>query len=250
MRTALGQNSTLVLPIGTGTRAYIIDDMIGSGATCIVYSAHYKDHAGQRHRVHIKECYPYSAQITRSGNQICWAEENERDYALTKFRSTYQKLLEMQNTQGLRNATAHAFELCEANGTLYSVMNVNEGKTFEQDISSSLSDILKTVLALTRVVGKYHENGYLHLDIKPSNFLTIPETRELVILFDMDSVTSINYFDENNTHAYFNEVVDTLQRTKQPYYLYIRPMMAAWNYFGSSCSTVPAVLQWFQAASH
>ena len=70
-------------------------------------------------------------------------------------------------------------------------MDVNEGQTFEQDNSKSLSDILKTTLALALVVEKYHNNGYLHLDIKPSNFLVIPETRELVILFDVDSVTSI-----------------------------------------------------------
>lgn len=49
-------------------------------------------------------------------------------------------------------------------------------------------DTLTTIRSLTEVIGKYHRDGYLHLDIKPANILVIPETREHIILFDFDSV--------------------------------------------------------------
>lgn len=174
-----------------GNLEYIIDSVIGDGATCIVYSARYTDHAGLNHSVLLKECYPYADNIIRDGNILSWAIENERQKSLSSFKTAYEKLMTMQNIAKLRHSTSHAFDLFEANGTLYSVTDITEGTTFDKDKSRSLSDILKTVLALSKVVQKYHNNGYLHLDIKPGNFLVIPETRELVVLFDLDSVTSI-----------------------------------------------------------
>lgn len=171
---------------------YSIDSVVGDGATCIVYSACYTDHAGHLHSVLLKECYPYADNITRDENILLWADAEMHQKSLSSFKSAYEKLLVMQNTAKLRNSTSHAFDLFEANGTLYSVTDITEGTTFEKDKSKVLPDILKTVLALSKVVDKYHNAGYLHLDIKPSNFLVIPETRELVVLFDMDSVTSID----------------------------------------------------------
>lgn len=186
------------LSIGTQIQAkggssyiYVIDRVIGDGASSIVYEAHYIDNVYGRHDVRLKECYPHASDIQRIGTELVWADAEIATNDKVAFTTAYHKLLEFQNTTKLRNSTAHIFDLCEANGTLYSIMDVNEGQTFEQDNSEKLSNILKTTLALARVVEKYHDNGYLHLDIKPSNFLVIPETRELVILFDVDSVTPI-----------------------------------------------------------
>ena len=189
-RTPLSIGSTIQAK-GSSSYTYIIDRVIGDGASSIVYEAHYIDSAYGRHDVRLKECYPYASDIQRIGTELVWANAETATNDKIAFTTAYHKLLNFQNTTNLRNSTAHIFDLCEANGTLYSVMDVNEGQTFEQDNSEKLSDILKTTLALARVVEKYHDNGYLHLDIKPSNFLVIPETRELVILFDVDSVTPI-----------------------------------------------------------
>ena len=190
-RTPLSIGSTIQAK-GGSSYTYTIDRVIGDGASSIVYEAHYIDNAYGRHDVRIKECYPYASDIQRVGAELVWADVAVATDDKVAFTTAYHKLLDFQNTTKLRNSTAHIFDLCEANGTLYSVMDVNEGQTFDQDNSKSLSDILKTTLALARVVEKYHDNGYLHLDIKPSNFLVIPETRELVILFDVDSVTAID----------------------------------------------------------
>ena len=189
-RTPLSIGSTIQAK-GGSSYTYIIDRVIGDGASSIVYEAHYIDGAYGRHDVRLKECYPYTSDIQRIGTELVWADAATATSDKIAFTTAYHKLLDFQNTTKLRNSTAHIFDLCEANGTLYSVMDVNEGQTFEQDNSEKLSDILKTTLALARVVEKYHNNGYLHLDIKPSNFLVIPETRELVILFDIDSVMSM-----------------------------------------------------------
>jgi len=170
---------------------YIIDRVIGDGAGSIVYEAYYMDSVQGRHNVRIKECYPFSSEITRIGDKLVWADETVQAENKENFLKAYHKLLCFQNTVSLTNSTAHVFSACEANGTLYSVMDLNIGITFEKEKTKNLSDILKTGLALAKTIQKYHDNGYLHLDIKPGNFLVLPETREMVVLFDVDSVTAM-----------------------------------------------------------
>lgn len=183
-RTPLEHSSILQL----NNRSYTVDSVIGDGATCIVYSAYYDDNIGLPHRVNIKECYPYNANMIRSEKSLFWESEEEKNQSLDSFYSAYEKLMNYQNG----NFTAHAFDICEANGTLYIVMDANEGATFDKDDSASLTDILKTVRLLAYVVGNYHRNGYLHLDIKPSNFLVYPRPSEHIVLFDMDTVMAID----------------------------------------------------------
>lgn len=171
-------------------REYVIESINGEGATCIVYSAYYLDRLGLKHYVNIKECYPYSANICREKKKLIWSDEREKAQAFELFRDSYKVLVSMQNLHDLRNSTAHVFEIVEENGSIYSIMDLNNGITFDKE-DCCLLDSLKAILALTNVVEKYHDSGYLHLDIKGSNFLTLKETKELVVLFDVDSVTAI-----------------------------------------------------------
>lgn len=180
----------IALPPGAviqlNSREYTISELIGDGATCMVYSAYYADTAGFRHQVNLKECYPYSASIIREQQNLHWQSCDEKEQSLSAFMRAYEKLMTWQN-----NSTVKAFDLCAANHTLYIVMDADNGQSFDKDRGSSLHELLQTTLALTKTVQQYHQNGYLHLDIKPNNFLTIPETRELVILFDLDSVVAM-----------------------------------------------------------
>lgn len=173
--------------INLNNREYTIDTVIGDGATCIVYSAYYEDNLGLPHHVNIKECYPYNADVIREGETLVWMSENERIQKQLSFTTTYKKL--MNNQKG--NYIVHAFDIGRCNETLYIVMDANDGVTFDNDNANNLSDILTTVKLLAYVVGEYHKNGYLHLDIKPSNFLVYPRPSDHIILFDMDTITPI-----------------------------------------------------------
>lgn len=173
--------------IQLNNRQYTIDKVIGDGATCIVYSAYYSDNSGHLHYVNIKECYPHNVDITRQEQKLCWNLEEDKCKSITAFRNAYDKVMLCQNG----NFTVHAFDVFENNNTAYIVMDANDGVTFDKDPSNNIVDILKTVKLLAHVVGEYHKNGYLHLDIKPSNFLVYPRPSEHIVLFDMDTITSL-----------------------------------------------------------
>ena len=171
---------------------YIIDSERGSGATCIVYNAHYKDGAGMPHKVLIKECFPYDCEIERdtSTGKLLWRNTDEKSMAIADFGKKYAQMTNLQSNSDIQDSIAHTINYFEENNTAYSVTDFNYGQTFDQMFGCSLFDILQIMKNLAEIVGKYHEVGYLHLDVKPENFL-VTETTNRVVLFDVDSVVKI-----------------------------------------------------------
>ena len=184
-RTYLKRGDTIEL----NNKMYTVKSVIGDGATCVVYSAEYKDSNGYPHRVNIKECYPYNATITREGVVFNWDNNDDKEKHLKAFDGTYKKLNEWQ--EGIANVSV--YDICDKNNTKYIIMEHNKNcVTFDKDTPETLCVILKTVKLLAHYVGKYHQSGYLHLDIKPSNFLVYPRPSDHIVLFDLDTVTAIS----------------------------------------------------------
>ena len=78
------------------SKIYTVKSVIGDGATCVVYSAEFKDNKGYPHRVNIKECYPYNASISREGTILKWEldDEKEKHLALILERKSNKDLYE------------------------------------------------------------------------------------------------------------------------------------------------------------
>ena len=152
VRTPLKQGEIIQL----NNRQYTIEKDIGTGATCIVYSAYYNDTRNQLHYVNIKECYPYKAEVARKQQELIWKDIDEKDKAFAEFNNAYDRLISIQNLTGLRNSTVRVWDISAANGTLYYVMDLNDGTTFDHD-DASILDTLKTVCALANTVKKYHD---------------------------------------------------------------------------------------------
>ena len=81
----------------TSNYNYIIDGVLGSGATCIVYNAHFVDSQGNKKEVKLKECYPYGFAVERVDNNLVWSKEDEKTSAMANFESSYNILSQMQN---------------------------------------------------------------------------------------------------------------------------------------------------------
>lgn len=172
---------------------YTITGEIGRGAGCIVYNAFYEDKVYNRHTVRIKECYPYNIEITRNCNgQLCtnvlYKEAFEREKE--KFSKAYKRNVALKETLGLINSTADATGIFQYNNTLYSVITCIEGTDYCKDTDKDIQSLFIRLLALAKIIKKYHNNGILHLDIKPGNIFLIPETKEHIVLLDFDSLIS------------------------------------------------------------
>lgn len=198
MREKLKAGTVINLTSGTNgkgaAKEITIDRVIGTGANAIVYDAHCFDGLQQKRLLRIKECYPYKAKITRYGNVIIFDDEKEKEKAFSAFEKAYRLQSSFQNNEKTGGNTVHLFDLCSGNGTRYSVMDVDFGDTFDSDKFNQLKNpeqlrkILETMLVLTKITAEYHKNGYLHLDIKPNNFLVSYEPSIDIKLFDVDSV--------------------------------------------------------------
>lgn len=171
---------------------YDIKELIGTGASCAVYYATFLN--GNNHTEHLlKEYNPRRINLKRDETgslQTCKDIDIDAfEEGLRRFQKGYEMQMNVRLRSELKNTTSNIQTVFDTNGTCYIDITVMEGKTYNNIKEASLYDLLRRLKAITEIVGNYHRNGLLHLDIKPENILTIPETVEMVQMFDFDSVT-------------------------------------------------------------
>lgn len=175
------------LVLGNNDEPFIIKAILGKGASSVTYLAV----CNQTEHV-LKECNPLGLHMHRDDNGVLIPDTklNEEKFkeCLERFENGVNKQLAFRLTDDLKNTTSNVQAIYRANGTVYIDMTFFNGKTYDQVEDESLYDLLRRMKALTQVIGHYHDMGYLHLDIKPQNIYAIPETPEMVMMFDFDSV--------------------------------------------------------------
>lgn len=197
LRTALPCGTVLTL----GDRQYLLKNEVGRGGSCIVYDAEQIAADGTAQIVRIKELYPAYENISRNENNslnVPTASQERFESYFQRSRKAFAQNQQFRTTQGLINSTIDTTELYRTNGTVYTVMRCVEGCDYGKAEDDSIKSVLTRVLALAKVLKKYHENGYLHLDVKPENIFIIPETKEHIVLFDFDSLISFDELKSGN----------------------------------------------------
>ena len=184
---------------------YIIDEEIGRGGSCIVYNGHYIDDKSISHKIRIKEFYPYQADIVRENTNLIFVETNEVLERKEHFISSYERNVLFHNAEIFNNTSVDARDIIEDNGTIYIVLSMDGGCSLDQYCPSSVRECIEISRAIARTIVKYHRQGYLHLDIKPENVLVLNDTKDMVCLFDFDSVEEITKIKTGCVRLSFSE---------------------------------------------
>ncbi len=198
-RIALAPGAVLKLETATGYTLYTIHHEVGRGGSCIVYDASYTDNLGNYKLVRIKECYPHALRIARNADDTLDAEARDAEVfaaAKERLRDAYQRNHDLFAVSGLTNAVTNSSDIYEANGTVYIVSVYMNGRTFAAYQGETLHDCVSLLIGVAKALQRIHDAGYLYLDLKPDNILTLEGTLDLVQLFDFDSMVSMGELEE------------------------------------------------------
>lgn len=202
MDSRIALNNGTVLRFDKGAVEYTIQNELARGGSSIVYNASYTDNTGDEKFVRIKECYPFKLDISRDdiGNLVP-VESNVTEFKQVKdkMREAYKRGNEFFRTDGLTNFTANTYNLHENNNTIYIVSAYSQGEVLSCDVVTSLKDAISIVRSVASAIQKIHNKGYLYLDIKPDNIFTFNGTREIIQLFDFDSLIPISITERNES---------------------------------------------------
>ena len=191
MNRYLQEGAVLKNPTDKGG-VYKIKDIIGTGTTCVVYRADFLSNDGPETQHLLKEYNPRTIALDRADDYSLYVR-NEKDSqtfneGLDRFKEGINKQAEVRRCSVLTNSTSNIQHTFTANNTFYVDMTLMAGETYDKVKEKSLHDLLRRIKAITKVVNNYHQQGLLHLDIKPENIFTLLDTVELVQMFDFDSV--------------------------------------------------------------
>lgn len=175
---------------------YEVKEISGKGASCIVYQTTFTNRDGVVTEHLLKEYNPAHLAISRNENGCLRVPDEERpafEGGKKRFEAGYRLQLNMrQKMREVTNSISNIQNIFFDFGTIYIDMTLFCGEVYSHVRENSLFDLLRRTKAITQVISRYHKAGFLHLDIKPDNIFTIPETCELVIFFDFDSVIEKN----------------------------------------------------------
>ena len=169
--------------------SFQIKEIIGRGASSVVYYAiNLSD--GTEHL--LKEFNPKGIEMWRDEMGVLHLEKESDTQrhreGLERIKSAYELQCSFRKDPALKNVTSNIQGCFNEHGTFYVDMTCFAGQSYDKIKETSLANLIHRIKAIAGVVAAYHERGYLYLDIKPENIFTIPQTCDLVMFFDFDSV--------------------------------------------------------------
>ncbi len=172
---------------------YRIKDIAGIDISCALYYADYHLPDGKKERCILKEYNPDEILLSRSSDgklsPIDYDDVNAFTEGLKEFTERQKKAIASRIDTKVFDKNASSFAL---NGTRYYSMPCINGRTYDAVSENSIYELMLRAKAIAVAAGLYHFRGLLHLDLRPERILTLPETPELVMLFDSDTVSSKN----------------------------------------------------------
>lgn len=178
-----------ITAIGSETRSYTIDSLIGRGGSSLVYKAYYLLN-GYHKIVLIKELFPLELSLRGKiwrdeKGVICVFGDSVDQYGrYISIAETEQNMInELRFVEESKNNEPYFFDQVDcfrANNTLYSVLATESGDTLlsilheketqnEKRWPEDLRDVCQIVLRVLEALEPIHSRGMVHLDVSPDN---------------------------------------------------------------------------------
>ncbi len=182
--------------------------MSSEGGSGLVYSAISDDYYGLSNaapaHLIVKECYPREIEnhLFRDETQLCFRDDAPKS-AKERFTRYLERFRNAFITQTLfyqspiREQITPPHKAIFANGTAYTVSDASNGESFAAVVDDlALPERLDVLLQLCKTLAAMHDQGYLYLDLKPSNVLVLRTSSGIgVKLFDFDTVLPLKKMD-------------------------------------------------------
>ena len=172
---------------------YNVINLAGEGASSTVYlTRNEKDGI----LYVIKEFNPKMINVSKNEHGSFDMSEMDKE-TLSKFNERKKRFVESakrqvqirNNYSDMMNNTFIVNWVEEANNTAYIGMSTFNGVSYDKvEFEEGLQELLTYIKAIAVAVKAYHDNGFLHLDIKPANIFVLDNSNDFVMLFDFDSV--------------------------------------------------------------
>ena len=184
------------------TQKAVVEERIGSGASCLTYIVRLFADEKNSSRMIMKEFYPVSGrekfQIQRSGTGLLVSEETKNNKAyqrmLDGFRRAYRTQTELSDSRAME-VMVRPYHMAEYGDSCYILSDMHLGTILARSHVETLSDKLWLMYRTAEAVQLLNEQGYLYIDLNPSNILWIP-SQQSVKLFDVDSIVPWGDLDE------------------------------------------------------
>jgi len=197
-RQRLARGSVLSFP---GMECHV-EELLGAGSNAMVYTGWYQDHVHEqeRHRVLIKELFPYApdGSIRRLADGSIHAEEGEALAFFLMHRESFEagNRIHLRLLESCPDAMGANLNTFEHSGTLYTILGYSGGRTLEEEFvrlqDAGIKRSTQLMLSLLDALSAFHDSGYLHLDISPDNALLIGRSgNERMMLIDYNSAREI-----------------------------------------------------------
>lgn len=214
----LKEESELVLRKQGTLEKYVftIEKVIGSGSFMTAYEAICNDQRGL-----LKELTPNNLLLKREDQQLIALGNNSKHELEEMEQTFFEKMHQIDlmrshspEAKALNNylpayslyegiakegemASGYYFVPYDPNGIVFSDYIKKKKKTGGL---TYVRNVLSSIKSLTDCVYLLHQNGYLHLDLKPENFLmrtnSTNESENSAYLFDISSLYDMGSFDE------------------------------------------------------
>ena len=184
------------LPIPAGTEitdyhagkavTFSVADVIGCGGSCIAYNAFYTDAYGIRHDGVLKQLHPLGTESPCRWDEVQVAEE-----MLKRFLDAAALQKNVGQHAETVNATSMLRTVFSYRDSLYFQFSEKlSGTSLDHIHFDTLHGFLSVLSQAAEIVCAYHAQGWLYLDLKPSNLFCRSEGngKYAVSMFDFDSM--------------------------------------------------------------